>query len=192
MPHWPDRAPFPEDRSSNRTGGFPASGSRRRTACSRSPQGTLYIEGFDGFVASAAAPIATGWSDPFAGRVSHPLRTGAFFTAHRAHGTQYLFPLLGRAAEAVPARVVAVCPVRQGQASRNDRMGYLRYCTGLRIRVNHKDCHRSFVIGHLSNATGADGFSVEVPCAQSADGRAARAPCKQAAAWYAYGMKARP
>jgi hypothetical protein len=34
-----------------------------RPACSRSPQGTLSIEGFDGFVASAAAPIATGWSD---------------------------------------------------------------------------------------------------------------------------------
>ena len=32
-----------------------------RPACSRSPQGTLSIEGFDGFVASAAAPIATGW-----------------------------------------------------------------------------------------------------------------------------------
>ncbi|WP_437222472.1 hypothetical protein SH661x_002795 [Planctomicrobium sp. SH661] len=28
---------------------------------------TLYIEGFDGFVTSTAAPIATGWSDQLPG-----------------------------------------------------------------------------------------------------------------------------
>ena len=29
----------------------------------KSPNVTLYTEGFDGFVTSSAAPIATGWSD---------------------------------------------------------------------------------------------------------------------------------
>jgi hypothetical protein len=79
-----------------------------RPACSRSPQGTLSIEGFDGFVASAAAPIATGWSDPFAGRVSHPLRTSA------DHGALWLVFLActgtvisSEAAKAAESRILA-------------------------------------------------------------------------------------
>ena len=32
-------------------------------ALAESPKATLDIEGFDGFVTSTAAPIATGWSD---------------------------------------------------------------------------------------------------------------------------------
>src|SRR6478736_22755 len=44
------------------------------TACTLAgrPEGGLYVEGSDGFVTSAAAPTATGWSDPVAGRVSQP------------------------------------------------------------------------------------------------------------------------
>jgi hypothetical protein len=38
----------------------------------------IFLEGFDGFVTSTAAPIATGWSDPVAGRDSHPLKIRAF------------------------------------------------------------------------------------------------------------------
>jgi hypothetical protein len=43
----------------------------RVTACrlAKSPCATLYIGGSGGFVASTAAPIATGWSDPVPGRV---------------------------------------------------------------------------------------------------------------------------
>jgi hypothetical protein len=43
----------------------------RVTACrlARSPCATLFIGGSGGFVASTAAPIATGWSDPVPGRV---------------------------------------------------------------------------------------------------------------------------
>jgi hypothetical protein len=37
----------------------------------------MFLEGFDGFVASTAAPIATGWSDPVAGRELHPLKIHA-------------------------------------------------------------------------------------------------------------------
>ena len=39
------------------------------TACmlAESPKAILFIEGFDGFVTSSAAPIATGWSDPLPG-----------------------------------------------------------------------------------------------------------------------------
>ena len=38
----------------------------------KSPYATLYTGGSGGFVASTAAPIATGWSDPVPGRVFHP------------------------------------------------------------------------------------------------------------------------
>jgi hypothetical protein len=49
-----------------------------RPACSRDRQAVLYVEGFDGFVTSTAAPTATGWSDPVAGRELHPLKTYTF------------------------------------------------------------------------------------------------------------------
>jgi hypothetical protein len=39
---------------------------------------TLSIEGFRGFVTSAAASTATGWSKPVPGRDLHPLKTNAF------------------------------------------------------------------------------------------------------------------
>src|SRR5271157_5956213 len=42
------------------------------------PIATLYTEGFSGFVASAAASIATGWSEPVPGRVCLPLWTSDF------------------------------------------------------------------------------------------------------------------
>jgi hypothetical protein len=41
--------------------------------------------GFSGFVASAAAPIATGWNEPVPGRDFHPLWTKRLFTAHADH-----------------------------------------------------------------------------------------------------------
>src|ERR1035437_2428656 len=46
----------------------------RVTTCrlAKSPYATLYTEGSGGFVASTAAPIATGWSDPVPGRVFPP------------------------------------------------------------------------------------------------------------------------
>jgi hypothetical protein len=34
----------------------------------------MFLEGSDGFVTSTAASIATGWSDPVAGRELHPLK----------------------------------------------------------------------------------------------------------------------
>ena len=39
------------------------------TACmlAKSPNATLYTEGFNSFVTSTAAPIASGWSDPLPG-----------------------------------------------------------------------------------------------------------------------------
>src|SRR2546423_180354 len=45
-----------------------------RPACSRGRRTARLIEGSDGFVTSAAAPIATGWSDPDTGRELHPLK----------------------------------------------------------------------------------------------------------------------
>jgi predicted HAD superfamily Cof-like phosphohydrolase len=49
----------------------------------RSPnrQATLYSESSDSFVASAAASIATGWSEPVPGRELHPLKSSAFHGA---------------------------------------------------------------------------------------------------------------
>ena len=43
------------------------------------------LEGFDGFVTSAAAPIATGWSDQLSGRESHPLKIRAFSRRTATH-----------------------------------------------------------------------------------------------------------
>ena len=45
---------------------------------------TLYTGGSGGFVSSAAAPIATGWSEPAPGRDFHPLWTSAFHGAPQA------------------------------------------------------------------------------------------------------------
>ncbi|MGD0600184.1 MAG: hypothetical protein ABR988_10190, partial [Terriglobales bacterium] len=42
---------------------------------------TLYIESSDRFVASAAASIASGWSEPVPGRELHPLKPSAFHGA---------------------------------------------------------------------------------------------------------------
>ena len=47
----------------------------------KSPIATLYTEGSDGFVASAAASIATGRSEPVPGWDSHPLKMNAFHGA---------------------------------------------------------------------------------------------------------------
>jgi predicted HAD superfamily Cof-like phosphohydrolase len=52
-----------------------------RPARSRSRQATLYIESSDSFVASAAASIASGWSEPVPGREFHPLESSAFHGA---------------------------------------------------------------------------------------------------------------
>jgi hypothetical protein len=47
-------------------------------ARSRDRQAVLSVEGLDGFASSPATPIATGWSDPVAGRELHPLKLRAF------------------------------------------------------------------------------------------------------------------
>src|SRR6516162_4273976 len=52
-----------------------------RPAYSPRRQATCFLEGFDGFVTSTAAPIATGWSDPVAGWESHPLKNQTFHGA---------------------------------------------------------------------------------------------------------------
>lgn len=47
------------------------------TACmlTKSPNETLYTGGLSGFIASAAAPIVTGWGDPVPGWDLHPVLT---------------------------------------------------------------------------------------------------------------------
>jgi hypothetical protein len=55
---------------------------------------TLYTEGSDGFVASAAASIATGWSDPVPGWDLHPLLTSAFHGAHEMASSDESYPIL--------------------------------------------------------------------------------------------------
>ena len=49
-----------------------------RPVRSPSRHATLYTEGSDSFVASTAASIATGWSEPVPGRELHPLKSSAF------------------------------------------------------------------------------------------------------------------
>jgi hypothetical protein len=46
----------------------------------------VFLESFDGFVTSTAAPIATGWSDPDGGWDLHPLKNRAF--SRRTDGAQ--------------------------------------------------------------------------------------------------------
>jgi len=50
------------------------------TACTltKSREAILSIEGSGSFIASAAAPIATGWSEPVPGWDFHPLWISAF------------------------------------------------------------------------------------------------------------------
>src|SRR6266702_6989489 len=50
-------------------------------ARSPSRHATLYIESSRSLVASAAASIATGWSEPVPGREFHPLKSSAFHGA---------------------------------------------------------------------------------------------------------------
>jgi len=50
-------------------------------------QATLYTGGSDGFVTSAAAPIATEWSEPVLGRDFHPQLISA---SHGAGVTEML------------------------------------------------------------------------------------------------------
>src|ERR1700758_265971 len=45
--------------------------------------------GFSSFVASTAAPIATGWNEPVPGWDLHPLWTKRLFTAHADHPISY-------------------------------------------------------------------------------------------------------
>ena len=64
-------------------------------ARSRSRHATLYTEGSDSFVASAAASIATGWSEPVPGRELHPLKVQRLSrrTVTLANGRQILYSL---------------------------------------------------------------------------------------------------
>ena len=61
----------------------------RITACllAGSPEATLSIEGFDGFVASTAAPIATGWSDTCRVGIA-PTENSRLLTAHKGDGNR--------------------------------------------------------------------------------------------------------
>src|SRR5215831_21201035 len=54
---------------------------------------TFYTEGFSSFVASAAAPIATGWSEPVPGRDFPPAEDQRLFTAHWRGGLGAAYPL---------------------------------------------------------------------------------------------------
>jgi hypothetical protein len=51
----------------------------------RAAEAARCLEGFDGFVTSAAAPIATGWSDQLSGWESHPLEIRALARRTATH-----------------------------------------------------------------------------------------------------------
>jgi hypothetical protein len=90
VPWKPHHATFPRPRLSNWTGAVNASSARREVhvvahgklavrAVSRTKPST---GGCSGFVASTAAPIATGRSDPVPGRAFLPAVDQRLFTAH--------------------------------------------------------------------------------------------------------------
>jgi hypothetical protein len=77
---------------------------------------TLYTGGFSSFVASTAAPIATGWNEPVPGWGFHPLWTNAFsrrteprklsekFVSRlRCWNDLYVYPVLAHRAKFCPA-----------------------------------------------------------------------------------------
>jgi hypothetical protein len=74
----------------------------RVTACrlAASPKRHIFLEGFDTFVTSTAAPIATGWSDPVTGWELHPLKNS---TWHGAQPSQTREANLVRPREANPS-----------------------------------------------------------------------------------------
>jgi len=71
---------------------------------SRSRLATLFTESSDSFVASAAASIATGWSEPVPGRELHPLKSSAF------HGALFRQLSSVRRAAAAASRSLAALP----------------------------------------------------------------------------------
>src|SRR5215213_6979419 len=87
LTHPPALAAFPGN-GSHSAPALPISGPHRLftfvTACTLAgrPEGDLCVEGSGGLVTSAAAPTATGWSDPVAGRASQPAEDFLLFTAH--------------------------------------------------------------------------------------------------------------
>ncbi len=56
--------------------------SRYGLSARRAAMRPVCLEGSDGLVASTAAPIATGWSDPVAAWELHPLKNQHLSTAH--------------------------------------------------------------------------------------------------------------
>jgi hypothetical protein len=78
-------------------------------------QATIYTESSDSFVASAAASVATGWSEPVSGRELHPLKSSAFHGAllrqlsDRAVGNLYLTPF-SEFHEPCSFRTRIICP----------------------------------------------------------------------------------
>src|ERR1039457_53142 len=115
-------------------------------ARSRSRHATLYTEGSDSFVASAAASIATGWSEPVPGREFHPLKSSAFSrrtvtptaprvrlraaATHRVIGAktkaileQFVLPVVPRQREIVTGQVATAA--RLDQAFQRIRIGVL-------------------------------------------------------------------
>jgi hypothetical protein len=60
---------------------------------------TLYTEGFSSFVASAAASIATEWSEPVSGRDFSPAVDQRLFTAHSDYATTRALRREGRYVE---------------------------------------------------------------------------------------------
>ena len=65
----------------------------------RPPEAAPCIEGFDSFVTSTAAPIATGRSDPVTGRDLHPQALNAFARRTNEVGGQ---PLLAKGIQPPP------------------------------------------------------------------------------------------
>src|SRR5262245_63267958 len=79
IPQWRRPSPFSRRVGSHIKPFEACSAFTHVTGCllAKSPDATLCIEGFGGFVTSTAAPVATGPSDCVAGRAFHPLEIDA-------------------------------------------------------------------------------------------------------------------
>ena len=97
--------------------GLPARGAAETALC---------IEGSGGLVASTAAPIASGWSDPVAGRGLHPQKTRASTPAHLFHPFHFRLDVASYKSDQKPAFSTGYRPITGSTSVKRDRFTSVR------------------------------------------------------------------
>ena len=126
----------------------------RVTTCrlAKSPYATFYIGGSGGFVASTAAPIATGWSDPVPGRVYLPLWSSAL---HGALKSDYINCVVGAFLESLAGNSRQRVPEPEGpqQAIQEPSKARSAIPTNLQLKGRARTRTPQFQCSSAKNAT---------------------------------------